>query len=400
VSVFTPNAFTLDYLARVELWGFATIAGQDVLVALSWAVWSRLSPGLAAGRHRLACAHFAALAVLPLATLAVLQWTVSGMAQAGRCACAHPAEALPTPVPALALAAVWLGGALVMGLRLAADARRLAALRVRPAPAAVTQRVHALTPGVVVFEADVASPQVIGLRRPRLVLPLGLGQTLTPDELDAVLRHELAHLARRDFAWNLAQRLLLAVLWFHPAAWLLYGRVSREREIRCDALAVRAGASRTGLARALVRLAEAQAAPTLAMDLLGRSELSVRLRRLLDAPAAAPTPSRAGWALTASAICLTTLGAGRLAVLDPEIRDAYVASAFGPTILVQARDPAGPFAVRIRQGRVVAASLGPEPLPPARIRQSGARVTLVGARQPPVALTISPQGSIFWDART
>jgi hypothetical protein len=166
---------------------------------------------------------------------------------------------------------------------------------------------------------------------------------------------------------------------------------------------VRAGASPTALTRALVRLAEARSpaprAPPLAMALVGRSELSLRLQSLLEAPAAA-TPNRAGWALAASALCLTTLAAGRLAVLDPAIRDAYVASAFGPTVMIQARDPAGPFAVRIRQGRVVAASLGAEPLPPAGIRQSGARVILLGARQPTLALTVSPQGSIFWNARS
>ena len=49
---------------------------------------------------------------------------------------------------------------------------------------------------------------------------------------------------------------------------------------------------------------------------------------------------------------------------------------------------------------MIAASLGPEHLPPARIRQAGARVTLQGAAQPNLALIVSPQGSIFWDARS
>lgn len=397
------SPFTLDYLARFEIWTVAAIAAQGVLVAFSWAVWSKLTPGAAIRRHRLACLHFAALALLPLATLAVLQSTIGHMAQVGRCACAHPAESLPAPVAAMALAAVWLAGAALMGLRLAAEARRLSRLRLQPASAALAARVHALSPRAAVFEAAVASPQIVGLCRPRLIAPIGLAERLAPNELDAVLRHELAHLARHDFAWNLAQRLLLAALWFHPAAWRLYACVAREREIRCDALAVRAGASPTALTRALVRLAEARSpaprAPPLAMALVGRSELSLRLQSLLEAPAAA-TPNRAGWALAASALCLTTLAAGRLAVLDPAIRDAYVASAFGPTVMIQARDPAGPFAVRIRQGRVVAASLGAEPLPPAGIRQSGARVILLGARQPTLALTVSPQGSIFWNARS
>lgn len=396
--------FTLDYLARLEAWGLAILALQGVLLSISWVGWaratSRWSPDW---RHRLAGAHFAALALLPAMTLGVLLLTVGGMAQAGRCGCSHPGSSLGFPVVATTLALLWLGGAAVMVVRLTVQWRRLSRLRRVPASAVLAARVRNLGgPQVRVSEASISSPQVSGLRRPVLLLPLGIGGWLAPDELDAVLLHELAHIARRDFAWNLVQRGLLAVLWFHPAAWWLYTSLRREREIRCDALAVRRGASARALARALLRLAEAQTASPLAMTLSGGAELSIRLRWLLQPrDGRHASPSRWGRAAAASALCLLALGAGRLALLEPSTRDSYVASAFGPTLLIRAHDPAGTFAVQVRQGRVIAASVAEHRLAPTHIRQTGGQVVLLGGGdKATIALTVSPQGSIFWDARS
>jgi beta-lactamase regulating signal transducer with metallopeptidase domain len=401
------SPFTLDYLARMEAFGLVGLTLQGALVALSWLGWERATRGASANlRHRLICAHFLALAILPALTLAVLQWTVSGMVvtRAGPAEALRPWLGAARPLVALALpaAGTWLAGVMLVGARLAVEGRRLRRLTLSPASPALAQRVAALAAGVHVCEADVASPLVMGVRRPVLVLPHSLDTRLTPDELNAVLLHELAHIERGDFGWNLAQSLLLAVLWFNPAAWMLHARLRREREVRCDALAVRRGAAPTALARALVRLAETCAAPPLAMALTGRTDLRVRLERLLtpggDRPASV---RRLTVALAATGLCLLALGAGRLALCDPSIRDSYVASAFGPTISIEAADRAGPFAVQIRQGRVVAATLGREPLPPARILQRGGRVILIGGpRQPVVALTVSPRGFIFWNARS
>ncbi len=54
------------------------------------------------------------------------------------------------------------------------------------------------------------------------------------DEVEHVLRHELAHVERRDDWGNLAQQTIQAALFFHPAVWWISAKLSLEREIACD----------------------------------------------------------------------------------------------------------------------------------------------------------------------
>jgi len=401
------NAFTAAYVARLELWGLLAALLQGLLILGSWRAWQRatLAPST---RHRLACAHFAALALLPVLTLAILQATVAGMAAQQP----HGAAivALPSALGdvrsglALGVAIVWSAGVTVMLLRLAHEARVLARVRRAPAPAAVGAALRRMARvGLVdalpqIREAAVASPQVAGWRRPLLLVPRGLSATLADAELDAVLLHELAHVRRGDLRWNLLQRVVLALLWFHPAAWSLQASVARERERCCDALAVRHGAQPTALARALVKLAEAGARPTLAMTMSQGGALVERVRGLLEPAQAAAAPRRrTAWALAISLACLLALGAGRLALADPALGEFYMASAFGPTIAIQAHDGAGSFALWVRQGRVIQASVRDQPV---RIVQQGDRVTLTdAARAPLLVLTVTPQGRVQWESR-
>jgi len=81
---------------------------------------------------------------------------------------------------------------------------------------------------------DLRSPLAAGFLHPAVILPETLLGQFTPPDLDHVLLHELAHIARRDDWTNLAARLAGAVLALHPvAAWVL-NRIHREREIACD----------------------------------------------------------------------------------------------------------------------------------------------------------------------
>jgi beta-lactamase regulating signal transducer with metallopeptidase domain len=408
------NLFTAAYLARLELWGLMAAVVQGLLVMSSWLGWERATRhATAAMRYRLVCLHFAALALSPAITMVIVHWAVSG---AG---IAPPQASLLEELPrqmdryrallalALPLAGLWFLGAAAMSLQLARDTWRLVHLITYPAPASLRQRVRTLAVermGVAVPTVElaaVASPLVAGARRPRLVVPIRW-MRLPPAEQEALLLHELAHVRRHDYRWNLLQRLTLVALWFHPVAWLLYRRLMHEREVRCDALAVSHGAAPLKLAHALLRLAEHRAPPALAMAATGDGDFVTRIHRLLGvdaAPTRAPVGARAA-AFALSALCLLGLAGGRLGRVDGSMADLYHASAFGPTVSVLARDPAGTFALRIKRGQVLAATVGEQPLSRDRIRQHGSRVTLLDAtRQPMLALTVTPQDRIEWEAR-
>lgn len=408
------SSFTLAYLVRLGVWGLAAASVQGGLVVFSWLAWERITANATAAlRYRLACIHFAALAILPASTVVVLYWTVSGMGVPATHG--SPVAELPLLMAGyrrafwfcLPLVMLWLAGALMMLLRFALDARRIARLRSEPAPEALVDAVHRLArhrTGVavpIVQVADITTPQIVGWWRPVLLAPRDLACSLSHVEYEAVLLHELAHVRRGDFGWNLLQRFQLALLWFHPAAWTLYGYLSREREACCDALAIQHGASATGLAHALVRLAEKRVRPGFGMAISSEGELTARVHRLLGL--GRPHSMSAGLCMTAMALsmlCLAALWAGRLGRVDPSMADVYNASAFGPMISIDAHDAAGSFALQIKHGRVIEASVEKQRLSQDRILQKDDRVILMGAMQQPiVALTVTPQGRIEWKAR-
>lgn len=404
--------FTLAYFSRLELWWMVAAGIQGVLIVGSWRAWERSLAGKGAGlRHRLACLHFMALLVLPLATVALVHLALVDMgAEISRASpTAGPGRpagdgAVAWRVSALTML-LWLAGAVASALWLARDAWQAARLRRELAPAewvgAVDRLARGWMRGVDLRVAAVAVPQVVGIRRPVLLLPRELAAWLAPAERDAVLLHELAHVHRRDFLWNLLQRCMLVLVWFQPAAWWLHGRLARERELCCDALAVRHGASPLMLGKALLRLAEHQVHGGLSMGLSGRGELVMRVQRLLGLQAAGAIHRRsAALAAALSLLCVSAIGLGRLGMADPTIGDLYIASALGPTVYVAARDPAGTFTLRVRQGRVVQASVDHRQLPREDIVQFGHRVTLVdAARAPILSLRVTPQGRVQWNAR-
>jgi|GEM_PF-6420296 len=82
------------------------------------------------------------------------------------------------------------------------------------------------------------SPVVIGWWRPIIVLPEKLVDSASRSTMDAVIIHELAHVQRGDYAWNLMRRVVQAVYWPHPLSWPLGAVVASVREQACDDLCV------------------------------------------------------------------------------------------------------------------------------------------------------------------
>ncbi|MFC1762328.1 M56 family metallopeptidase [Planctomycetota bacterium] len=91
--------------------------------------------------------------------------------------------------------------------------------------------------GVVITD-EVKSPALFGFVRPRLLLPQGLLETLSLDELHHVLLHELAHLKRGDIYIGWWASLLQVLHWFNPLVWYAFRQLRTDQEMAADALAL------------------------------------------------------------------------------------------------------------------------------------------------------------------
>jgi hypothetical protein len=105
-----------------------------------------------------------------------------------------------------------------------------------------------------------------------------------------VLAHELAHVRRSDFFWNLLQTLVETLFFFHPAVWWVGKRIRHERELCCDDLALTICPNPVTYATALFRLEEQRVRQwRLAMAFDGHQSnqtLRMRIARILGEPAA------------------------------------------------------------------------------------------------------------------
>jgi beta-lactamase regulating signal transducer with metallopeptidase domain len=284
---------------------------------------------------------------------------------------APPVPARPAPSPWLpAIAGCWLAGVALLSLRLLggwvvtrALARR-AVSRVSPAIDAAAREVARrleLQRAVAVLEsAAVTVPTLVGWLRPVVLMPAAALSGLTPQQLQAILAHELAHVRRHDYLINLLQSMVETLLFYHPAVWWVSAQVRAEREHCCDDLAVRICGDRLVYVSALAELTtiERQQFALAATD----GSLLLRVKRLLgrqDARRELP-PS---WGLLALLVMIV----GGLGSYDLQTRAAEVEQPPAPA--VPATPPVPPAAPSVAPAAPApeAPPLGPQPAiaPPA-----------------------------------
>ena len=303
-------------------WALLHSLWQLVLVGAGAALLLKAAgPGRPKAQYRLAYSSLVACLALPVLTFvgALAPIPVRPLVErgvSGALASAGPglaSAAGPAPWTALAtsflaghlawISAVWCLGAMAMGLRLGGG--WLATLSWRRQAVQVPQtwsarfRALAETMGagsrvVLLGSTKVASPVALGLWRPVVLVPAALFSGLPQAYLEALLAHELAHVARLDYLANLGQCCVEVLCFHHPVVWWLSGRVRQARERLCDERAAMAIGEPRRLALALDALDDLQ--PMLnPMALAARGgPLYDRIRHLLNPP----RPTRtAPWAL-------------------------------------------------------------------------------------------------------
>ena len=199
------------------------------------------------------------------------------------------------------IVAAWTLGVLICSVRLAGgwwQARRLATIGTRPVSerwdrvkAELAVRLELSRPVRLLESSRVAVPIVIGWLKPTLLVPTAVLSGMHPQELEAVLAHELAHIRRHDYLVNLLQSSLETLLFYHPGVWWVSHVVRSEREHCCDDLAVAACGDAVLYARALTSVEVTRHHnPGLVLAISG-SPLLARVRRLLGVREPASTSS-------------------------------------------------------------------------------------------------------------
>jgi TonB family protein len=159
----------------------------------------------------------------------------------------------------------------------------------------------------------VAGPLTLGFRRRMLLLPPGFLETAEPDDAEAALAHELAHMRRRDFARNVLYELVSLPAGYHPLTRWLKAQMRQSRELVCDAMAAEFVATREHYARSLLRLAslmsnQAQAINVHAIGIFDANILEKRVMSLMTRREETAGLLRVGFAAACVLVGLATCG--------------------------------------------------------------------------------------------
>ena len=140
------------------------------------------------------------------------------------------------------------------------------------------------------------SPLVVGWLKPVILWPAAALHGMTPQDVEAIIAHELAHIRRGDVLINLLQACIEVLFFHHPAAWWISAQIRTEREYCADDLAVRMldqreSGTKLSYARALLALEEHRSIPLLSVAAKG-GKLLDRIRRLVGVETAGQSPAR------------------------------------------------------------------------------------------------------------
>ena len=200
------------------------------------------------------------------------------------------ATALPSPVPRLGRFEVLAVLAVISALALARLGVGLAFLEwcrrratpLCPLPEALRhlQR-HFMLEVPFMVSNRLATPLTFGWARPVVMVPPTF-HGLSADQQEGVACHELLHIRRRDWPVTFIEEVVRAVLWFHPAVWVLLGKAALSREQIVDEGTVRITGKRRPYLDALWQIvcSGRAGAAAVAVPLLGRSHLRARVEHL------------------------------------------------------------------------------------------------------------------------
>ena len=216
--------------------------------------------------------------------------------------------------------------------------------------------------------ASFLEPGLVGIFRPVILLPAGLARNLTREELNAVLAHELTHLARRDNLTAALHMLVETVFWFHPLVWWISRRLVEERERACDENVLANGNAPLVYAESILKVCRYYVQTPLACTSgMSGPDLNVRLTAIMKGGEweELPPPTILLLASLSAAALMLPVAAGMLGSLPVTPIAAKMESALNtalPVIVPQLAPPApAPRPHRVR-ARIAPPVTAPEPV--------------------------------------
>jgi len=179
----------------------------------------------------------------------------------------------------------WLVCSVMRARRLVRSATTDVDVRLKAMLTEVTEQMSWRQPIRLSESPRVRVPLVMGPFRPRIVMPVEWANW-SPARIRIVLSHEVAHVVRRDVAWQLVTRLAAALYWINPLVWLAVRKVRTERETACDDVVLLAGVTATDYAAGLVEMAAELGGQRLnllgAMGMAEQPRIKKRLQAILN----------------------------------------------------------------------------------------------------------------------
>jgi beta-lactamase regulating signal transducer with metallopeptidase domain len=248
----------------------------------------------------------------------------------------RPDPSLGIPRPSLAQGAIgiWLVGAVVALFPWAlgvVSRRRLFARASDQLPAPWDQSLLVLrllgkmpARARVRVTNDCVTPMTWGVVRPIVLVPADTDWN--ESQRRNALLHEFAHVSRGDCVTQFLSRVMCAIYWFNPVAWVAARAERLAREEACDDAVLRAGSRPSAYAEQLLDVAHLftqQSIAVAALTMARRSSIASRLHGILDA---ARDRSPSGRKLASLATCATFALVPPLAALTPEFVRATTVS--------------------------------------------------------------------------
>jgi len=412
--VYSPLVERLGWTLIHFLWQGAAIA---VLLAIVLFV-SKSKSGIR--RYTLASAALLLIGIAPVITFLALAPKVSPVAAPLAVSIGKPIVSAPVAAHFSApvakpltfrdalpyLVVLWALGVIGLSLRMVGgllQIERLKRWHSKPAAAEWQAKLDELAKSIglkrhirLLVSDRIEVPAALGLLRAIVVIPCRMLTSLSPEEVEALLLHELAHIRRHDYFVNLLQTALETLLFYHPAVWWVSKVIRTEREHCCDDLVVGTLHNPFVFARALASLEDQRRLmPELAMSAQG-GFLVNRIRRILGI--AEPTTKFVpAWpsliALGSVTLALTaTVGAQ---VLHTKAKPAKKHTHRAKSHASAASLPAHP--ARIMLPAVPATVVAPKLLPPTKgVRAAALPPAAARSVMPPieVASGVASQGGV------